>query len=132
MRKALNILQSTSMSHVVVDADSIYTCTGHPVDGDIANIASWLLTEEFATATGNVSELRGSKGLALKDIVDGLHRFIVTIELPVQARIYLLEQLALIERRLSSGCNERLQLGALVSAFTVVRSMVPAGDAMEE
>jgi replication factor C subunit 3/5 len=50
MRKALNILQSTSMAYKEVTEDNAYTCVGHPLKNDISNIVKWLLNEEFSAA----------------------------------------------------------------------------------
>jgi len=50
MRKALNILQSTSMAYKEVTGDNVYTCVGHPLKNDISNIVKWLLNEDFSSA----------------------------------------------------------------------------------
>jgi replication factor C subunit 3/5 len=50
MRKALNILQSTSMAYKEVTEDNVYKCVGHPLKSDISNIVKWLLNEEFSSA----------------------------------------------------------------------------------
>lgn len=48
MRKVLNVLQSTWMAYKDVTEDNVYTCVGHPLKSDIANIVKWLLnTESF-------------------------------------------------------------------------------------
>jgi replication factor C subunit 3/5 len=50
MRKALNILQSTSMAYKEVTEINVYTCVGHPLKSDILNIVKWLLNEDFSSA----------------------------------------------------------------------------------
>ena len=50
MRKALNILQSTSMAFETVDATSVYVCTATPLPQDIENMVSWMLTETIDQA----------------------------------------------------------------------------------
>ncbi|CAJ0934906.1 unnamed protein product [Ranitomeya imitator] len=50
MRRALNILQSTNMAYGKVTEDTVYTCTGHPLKVDIANILDWMLNKDFTTA----------------------------------------------------------------------------------
>lgn len=50
MRKALNILQSTSMAFPVVDATSVYVCTATPLPEDIEAMVSWMLTESIVEA----------------------------------------------------------------------------------
>lgn len=46
--------------------------------------------------------------------------------LPVKTRIELVEKLADIEHRLAVGTSERLQLGALIAAFSLAREDVVA------
>ena len=50
MRRALNILQSTKMAFGKVTEETVYTCTGHPLKTDIANILDWMLNQDFTTA----------------------------------------------------------------------------------
>lgn len=44
------VYQSTSMAYGKVTEDSVYTCTGHPLRSDIANILDWALNRDFTTA----------------------------------------------------------------------------------
>ena len=55
MRKALNILQSTSMAFPVIDEASVYACTGKPLESDIAAIMQWMLNESFAACFESAS-----------------------------------------------------------------------------
>ena len=50
MRRALNILQSTSMAHDEVNEQTVYLCTGQPLPSDIAQIVEWMLNQDFSTA----------------------------------------------------------------------------------
>lgn len=42
--------QSTSMAFGKVTEENVYTCTGHPLKADIANILDWMLNQNFSTA----------------------------------------------------------------------------------
>nr|CAD7200594.1 unnamed protein product [Timema douglasi]CAD7396583.1 unnamed protein product [Timema poppensis] len=99
MRKVLNVLQSTSMAYKEVNEDNVYTCVGHPLKNDIANIVKWLLSDTFS-ATYN-------------------------IEMPVEAKTGLLAAMSDIEFRLCKGTTEKAQLAALIAAFNKVRECVP-------
>lgn len=46
------------------------------------------------------------------------------LKIPPKMMMFLLEKLAEIEVRLSSGSSEKLNLGALVGAFQLVRQQV--------
>ncbi|KAI4887424.1 hypothetical protein NFI96_005318 [Prochilodus magdalenae] len=98
MRRSLNILQSTHMAYGKVTEETVYTCTGHPLRSDIANILDWALNKDFTTA--------------------------YNLDFPPSIRMGLLIKLADIEYRLASGTNEKIQLSSMVAAFQAVRDIV--------
>ncbi|NWI40641.1 RFC5 factor, partial [Picathartes gymnocephalus] len=154
MRRALNILQSTSMAFGKVTEENVYTCTGHPLKSDIANILDWMLNQDFSTAYRKITELKTLKGLALQDILSEIHLFVhrggqrvqlqtilerpnfplaltkgfplSTVDFPPSIRIQLLIKLADIEYRLAAGTSEKIQLSSLIAAFQVTRDLVVA------
>ncbi|NWW72670.1 RFC5 factor, partial [Climacteris rufus] len=154
MRRALNILQSTSMAFGKVTEENVYTCTGHPLKSDIANILDWMLNQDFSTAYRKTMELKTLKGLALQDILTEIHLFVhrgghrvqlqltpkgpntpwalteclllSTVDFPPSIRIQLLIKLADIEYRLAAGTSEKIQLSSLIAAFQVTRDLVVA------
>ncbi|XP_078598162.1 replication factor C subunit 5-like [Branchiostoma floridae x Branchiostoma japonicum] len=123
MRRVLNILQSTSMAHDVVDEDNVYLVTGQPLRSDIANIVNWMLNENFTTAYNNIFQLKVLKGLALQDILTEVHLFVHRIDFPMAVKMVLLQKMADVEYRLSAGTNEKLQLSSVIAAFQVVRNV---------
>jgi len=124
MRKVLNILQSTSMAYDVVNEENVYLCVGHPPKADIANMVNWMLNESFSKAYEKIMELKTAKGLALTDIITEVHHYVHRIDFPSHVRIHLLSKLADIEYRLACGVNDKMELGALMSAFQVARDLV--------
>ncbi|NXE02749.1 RFC5 factor, partial [Chaetorhynchus papuensis] len=154
MRRALNILQSTFMAFGKVTEENVYTCTGHPLKSDIANILDWMLNQDFSTAYRQIMELKTLKGLALQDILTEIHLFVhrgghrvwlwmilerpnlplaltecfllSTVDFPPSIRIQLLIKLADIEYRLAAGTSEKIQLSSLIAAFQVTRDLVVA------
>ena len=63
-------------------------------------------------------------GYALCDIITEVARLVVGTELSPAVGAYLIDKLSTLEYRLSHGVSEKLQLGALVGAFVVARSMM--------
>lgn len=49
--------QSTSMAYGKVTEETVYTCTGHPLRSDIANILDWSLNKDFTTAYSRILQL---------------------------------------------------------------------------
>lgn len=124
MRRSLNILQSTSMAYGKVTEDTVYTCTGHPLRSDIANILDWCLNKDFTSAYNQILELKTLKGLALHDILTEVHLLVHRVDFPPAIRISLLIKLADVEHRLASGTSEKIQLSSMVAAFQAVRELV--------
>lgn len=124
MRRSLNILQSTSMAYEKVTEDTVYTCTGHPLRSDIANILDWSLNKDFTTAYNEILQLKTLKGLALHDILTEVHMLIHRVDFSPSIRMGLLIKMADIEYRLASGTNEKIQLSSMVAAFQAVRDLV--------
>lgn len=42
------------MAYGNVTEDTVYTCTGHPLRSDIANILDWMLNKDFTTAYNSI------------------------------------------------------------------------------
>jgi len=63
-------------------------------------------------------------GYAVCDITTALSVLIAGTELPDAVSAYLLDKLSNVEYRLAHGVSEKLQIGALVGAFTVARAML--------
>ncbi|CAA7013424.1 unnamed protein product [Microthlaspi erraticum] len=126
MRKALNILQSTHMASEKITEEEVYLCTGNPLPRDIEQISHWLLNESYAESYKKISDMKTRKGLAIVDIVKEVTMFVFKIKMPSHVRVQLINDLADIEYRLSFGCNDKLQLGAIISTFTHARSVLVA------
>ncbi|XP_003398662.1 replication factor C subunit 5 [Bombus terrestris] len=123
MRKVLNVLQSTSLAFSAVTEENVYSCVGHPLPIDIKNIINWLLNESYELCYCKIQDIKLKKGLALQDILTELHLFVNKIEFPDSVLIDLVIKLAEIEKRVSIGCSEAVQLNALVSAFQRARDI---------
>eukprot|EP00055_Hartaetosiga_balthica_P001698 m.138622 g.138622 ORF g.138622 m.138622 type:complete len:351 (-) comp15768_c0_seq1:197-1249(-) len=121
MRKALNILQSTHMAFDNVDEDSVYICTGTPLPSEIRRIVHTLLNTSFKEAFNAINTTKTQNGFALEDIVSNIHEFMFSVDLPVTSRLLLLDHLATIEARLSTGASEDAQLASLVGVFQLVK-----------
>ncbi|KAH8918295.1 DNA replication factor [Atractiella rhizophila] len=119
MRRALNVLQACHGAYDQTDETAVYNCTGSPHPKDIASIVDSMMNEEFQTSFNRISAIKAEKGLALQDLIAGIFELIQTLVLPPSARIYILDNLAQIEHRLSTGSSEKLQLTGLLSVMKV-------------
>lgn len=124
MRRILNILQATSMAHDVVNEANVYLCTGNPLPKDIESVTQWLFNETFSTAVRKCAEMQKLKGYATSDILQDVYRYTTELELPPRCRMYLYDELAKLEHRLSNGTTEELQLSSLVAIFAIAREQM--------
>lgn len=125
MRKVLNTLQSTWLAYRDVTEDNVYTCVGHPLRSDIQFIMNCLLNEnDFSACFQKIQDLKIAKGLALGDILTEIHTIIQRAKFPPEVLIELLIKMADSEMRLASGCSERIELAALISAFQLCKEQI--------
>lgn len=125
MRKVLNIFQTTSMGHKIVDGAAVYKSTGVPHPADIDAFLGTLIdaATSFAASMRGLQELLHSKGYALDDFLQLMHQRLIVQEMPVVQRCALNSRLADIDWRLKMGCNEQVQLAAIIAAFHEARAM---------
>ena len=129
MRRTLIILQSTFLSKKdagTIEADDVYATTGQPRPEDIEAIAGFLLNEPFAEAAAKVSAVKTERGLALADIVRLLCEYVFRLHMPPNARAALISAMADVEHRLAYVTAERVQLLALVGAFSEAKEAIVA------
>lgn len=117
MRRALNVLQACHAAYEITGETEVYSCTGNPHPSDIETIVNSMFSDEFTTSYRMIVSMKTERGLALQDLIVGVYEYLEAIEMKSHARVYLLDQLATTEYRLSTGGNEKIQLTALLGAF---------------
>eukprot|EP00899_Mesostigma_viride_P008422 jgi/Mesvir1/17581/Mv08816-RA.1 len=121
MRRALNILQSTSLTTDLIDEEAVYNCTGSPLPRDVREMVTALLEKDFTASYNLIKRFQTIKGLALVDILREMLDWIFSIDFTPAIRAQLLNAMSDIEYRLAFGTSEKIQLGALVGAFADAR-----------
>ncbi|KAI9173085.1 Subunit of heteropentameric Replication factor C (RF-C) [Blastocladiella emersonii ATCC 22665] len=117
MRRAVNVLQSAHAAFGVVDENAVYTTTAAPLPKDVERCTNWLLNEEFSAAVQHLATLRTERGYALQDLLADMFKFVRSLDMGNAAKLTLYEAMADIEYKLSQGCSDRIQAGALAGAF---------------
>lgn len=97
MRKVINLLQSTSMAHDKIDADTVYVCCGQPKKEDIRMIMSSLVSDSFNECYRKIAQLQREKGIALHDVITQLHLLVHKFEFPIEIKMNILEKMSNIE-----------------------------------
>jgi|TARA_B110000967_G_C18455420_1_gene349971 replication factor C subunit 3/5 len=83
-----------------------------------------LLNLPFHEAVSQVTATKTQRGLALSDICKLLCEYVFRLHLPQPARASLIVALADCEHRLAYVTHERLQLLALVGAFSKAKEQI--------
>eukprot|EP00980_Cylindrotheca_fusiformis_P029789 scaffold23850_cov117-Cylindrotheca_fusiformis.AAC.5 len=121
MRRVLNLLQSTAMSHTIVDESNVYSTSGAPLPKDVDQILNWLMNETMANAVRNISQMCVEKGYALCDILQELAVKLMAMKLDAAPLARLLNGMSNVEHRLASGTDEKIQTASLVGVFVETR-----------
>eukprot|EP01038_Epipyxis_sp_PR26KG_P009764 gene9764-13135_t len=124
LRRVLNLLQSTHMAYPEVNQDTVYLTAGAAMPKIIETILLSLMNEPFAEAYNSLLKIITDFGYAVCDIVTELSLRLSMLDIPNPVMAYIMDKLSTIEFRLSHGVSEKLQIGALVGAFTVAREMM--------
>jgi len=123
MRRALNVLQSAALAQGdgEIDSDIIYRTTGQASPDEIKAIMEILMNEKPEVALKRLRGIQQDRGIALQDMIEGLHDQLIEYELENGTLANIIQRLAEIEYRLAKGCADDKQLGGLVAAFLFMR-----------
>jgi len=124
MRKVLNILESCAMAHKEITSDVVYSCTGKPSMMQVDAIYNALLQKTYNDAYNTLLKLKNDHGLALDDILVEIHKLVLLTDMPDRTKGFLVKRMGNIEFRLAIGCDEKIQIAALVGGFIEARIIV--------
>lgn len=128
MRRVLNVLQAAAStlesSSEVIGEDLVYAVTATPHPSELDRILECLLNStSFAVGLSTLRKIQAEHAIALQDIVAALFERVNGLKLPAPMRVYLTQQLAELEYRLTIGTSESIQLASLVGIFLLAREL---------
>ena len=100
LRKAINILQSTSLSlnnYNCINEKNVYSTIGYPSETDICTCINWLINFDYKYSLKRISEWKNDKSLALSDIITEVTNKIFELSLPDEITKNLLKNLGNLE-----------------------------------
>ncbi|MCS7111791.1 MAG: replication factor C small subunit [Sulfolobales archaeon] len=121
MRKAINILQSTSALGEVSVAN-VYKVIGLAHPREIREVLNLALSGKFIEARDKLMNLMIVYGLSGVDVVKQMHReiFSADIKLPEETRVILAEYIGEIHFRMIEGADDEIQLTALLARIAIL------------
>ncbi|KAI6194380.1 Replication factor C subunit 5 [Aphelenchoides besseyi] len=126
MRKILNVLQSTSLAFDIVDRRNVYACVGQPDPQVIERIFKILLNDSLADAYEKITKLQLENAISLSDVLENMLDHVLSLNFGDEYILAaLVEQLSDIQKRVTNGCSEMLQLHGLIASFVFARENDP-------
>lgn len=130
MRKAINTLQSVSMSYPIIDEKNVNVCSGYPRKKHMDKIITSLLNDSYENTYDCIIHIKNKYGLSLNDIITEIHDMIILYiinpndnqvhilnKLNIEITKNILDKLRTIEFNQSVNTIENIQISGLIGVF---------------
>ncbi len=122
MRRSINVLQAAAMNtDGPITAQIVFETSGLPPPDVVQRLLGMLLQRDVSTCHREVLATLQHQGLALVDLIHSIHEMVLQLAISPIAKAMLCRELATIEDNMQHACDEVLQTGSLVAAFTDAR-----------
>ena len=122
MRKAINTLQSASLSDGLITGETIYEISGYAQPKFIEEMIELAFEGKFLKSRNKLDVLLVDEGFSGGDIVYQVHKKLLDMALPDKMMIEMVNVTGEIDFRVSEGANDKIQLDALLAWFAKVGS----------
>lgn len=135
MRRVINILQSTSMSHDIINSDAIIKCTGYINSEHVNMIFSSLVNDSFDKAYHTVCDIKKEYSYTLSDIITELSDILINYcknmddelitkidkkhKLTSNNILKILDKMRDMEFNLTTTTTDNIQTVALIGIFNL-------------
>jgi len=118
-RKAINCLQGASALSDKISENDIFKIASRARPKQVAEMVKLALKGKFIEARELLDELMISYGLSGEDVISQVYREVVSLDVPDEQKVELVEKIGEYDFRLSEGADERIQLEALLAQITL-------------
>jgi replication factor C small subunit len=118
MRRAVNLFQLAATDSDDITEEGVRSHAAVPLRGEIAELLAVAIRGDFLGARTRLYHLFSERGVSGEDIVRAIHSYIPDIpdsELPLRAKIDVVDYLAEVEFRLAQGGSDRIQIESLLA-----------------
>lgn len=128
MRKAINILQSTSMIYEKINNKTVTKCVGYPTNEHIVSFIKIIMTNNLEVAYKNISTIILSNGYAISDVITEISNTMIDRFISGDKSIgqrnfcVLVNHLKELEMNLTVCPDENMQIAGIISAFKLAYS----------
>jgi replication factor C small subunit len=127
LRKAINLLQSSSAYSREISDQVVYGVVARARPEDIRRILQTALDGDFMKARELLRELMVSQGMSGLDVVSQLHREVYNLRIPEETKVKLADVIGEYDYRITEGSNELIQLEALLAQFVYLGRKIHEG-----
>jgi replication factor C subunit 3/5 len=130
MRKAINLLQSVSMSYSIVNEKNVNICYGYPRQKHMNKIIISLLSDNYINIYDTITNIKNTYGLSLDDIIMEIHDILIKYivnpnenlieplkKINIETMKCILDKLRIIEFNQSVNTIENIQISGLIGVF---------------
>ncbi|EPY18581.1 replication factor C subunit 3/5 [Strigomonas culicis] len=124
LRRCLNMMQAASLSFNTITETSMYRVTGNPTREEVSGMVSSMLSSGFCESYASVLASTTLSGVSVMDLVREMHPIVMSMDLPLDCKCFLLKVLSDLEYYAAGGAREACGLGGLVGTFQLVKESV--------
>ncbi len=119
MRRAINVLQAASATAQEISDATVFEIASRAKPREVGEMLEHAAKGDFKAARGGLKKLIIDQGLSGKDLIAEIHRQVFDLGISEKGKMLMLEKIGECEFRLSEGCNEIIQLEALLAQFAL-------------
>jgi len=119
MRRAINLLQTTSSISPKITPDLIQTVMAKAKPSEIKVILEYALSGDFVNSKNKLIEVMLNQSIAGQDMIKAIQKEIWNLSIEPEIKVKLTEKCGEIEFRLIEGSDEHIQLESLIAAFVL-------------
>ncbi len=116
LRKATNLLQAASALGRVT-RKTVYDVAARARPRDVREMLDLAMAGKFPDARKKLYDLLIEQGLSGEDIIRGIHRQVLQLDIPEGERLRLIDRIGEAEFRLNQGGSEDIQIEAMLAQF---------------
>ena len=120
MRKAINILQASSMKGKIT-SKIVYGIVGYAEPEEIKKMIDLAMKKKFKESREILLNLMYKEGLSGEGIIKQIHREIANMKLDDWIKIEILKFLSEYEFRITEGANEQIQVEAFLAELSALK-----------
>lgn len=121
LRRAINTLQTAAAQGEEIRDQTIYSVVGMANPPKVRQMLKTALDRRFTDARNQLRSMLIEDGVSESDIIRQIHRETLTLDLPEEEKLRLVEAIGETEYRLSQGSDGEIQLSSLLAKYTLPR-----------